>query len=170
MNLSEIQWESESAKRIGEIMIVGPPGSQKQSFIQSLTPDVQITNQAIVFGQLEIDAKLMLFLYGLDAEAPFAWDLIANKLLGFIVLYNWYDNASLDKAMNLVDFLSDRFSAPLIVAADVYSRPYPIVENRFRPALHVTSFCQFLFCKSSQRESVKSVIVSLLDMLLEREV
>lgn len=156
-------------RRIGEIAIVGPKGSAKQPFIQSICQDVHITDQDIIFGSLKISSDLYLFLYGIGTNGrayDFAWDLVAQKILGYIVLFDWYDEQSFKRSKQLLDFITFRFDAPVIIAADVRDRPYPVNEKIYRPNISLTAKDRLTFCKSDDSKSTKRVVISLLDTLI----
>jgi len=156
--------------RIGEIVVIGPTSSAKYHFIHSLCKRPVITEYDIIYGRMEINSELALFVYGMGYEQNhlnFAWDLVAHKILGYIVLFDWYDEQSFKVAQNILDFLTE-FEAPIIVAADVANKPYPIPTIAFRPSISISHQTHFTFCQSNQKESVKKVVVSLLDMVISR--
>lgn len=158
-------------QHIGEIAIIGPTGSAKYHFIHSLCRKPIITDHDIIFGRFDVNPELSLFLYGIGYEyeqVNFAWDLVANKILGYIVLFDWYNDQSFKVAQNILDFLTAEFDAPITVAADVFDRPFPVQTSIFRPSISLSHQTQFTFCRSNNPASVKKVVVSLLDMLINR--
>ncbi len=157
-------------QRVGEIVIVGPPGSAKYEFINSLCKDVVITDQDVIFGRLPVGKDLLLFLYGVGYNGKnfdFAWDLIAPKMLGCIILFDWYNQQSYEGANKILDFLTQQFSAPLVLAADVRSNSYPIEECLFSAGITLSSHVRFLFYRSSDANGIRRAAVSLLDALIE---
>ncbi len=157
-------------QRIGEIVIVGPPGSAKYEFINSLCNDVVITDQDVIFGRLPVSRELLLFLYGVGYNGKnfdFAWDLIAPKMLGCIILFDWYNLQSYEGANRILDFLTQQFSSPLVLAADVRGNPYPIEEDLFKAGISLASHVRFLFYRSTDATGMRRATVSLLDTLID---
>ncbi len=157
-------------QRIGEIVIVGPPGSAKYEFISSLCKDVVITDQDVIFGRLPVNRDILLFLYGVGYNGKnfdFAWDLIAPKMLGCIILFDWYNQQSYEGASRILDFLTQQFSAPLVLAADVRSNPYPIKEDMFKAGISLAPHVDFFFYRSSDANGIRRATVSVLDTLIE---
>ena len=163
--------QSREMLRIGEIAIVGPEGAAKQSFISAVCPQVILTDQDVIFGRLEVSEDLRLFLYGIGSDGQtydFAWDLLAQKMLGYIVLFDWYDEQSFESSKQILDFLTFRFEAPVIIAADVRDRPYPVSEKIYSPDISLDVNGRLTFCKSGDPRSIRKVVVSLLDSLIAR--
>ncbi|MBN1541468.1 hypothetical protein JW992_04940 [candidate division KSB1 bacterium] len=154
--------------RIGEILVVGPSNSANLAFIEALCPNIEKGNSDFIWGQMQASSDLELFFYGLCPAVSyreFAWDLVAPKLLGIVVLFDWYETQAKD-IQDLVDFLIHKTAAPIICAADACHKPLPFREAVYRPPIALSRRCKFTFCQSSRATFVRRTVISLLDMLL----
>jgi len=168
MKIMQPLLEAGGIQRVGEIVIVGPPGAAKQPFLSALCPQVEITNQDIILGYLPIHDELMLYCYGISYGQGFAWDLVGRKMLGYIVIFDWFDDTAFAGSKEIVEFTASYFSAPFIIAADLSDRPLPIPESAVRPPIGLSTMSKFMFCRSSKPASVRKVVITLLDMLIEK--
>jgi uncharacterized protein len=160
-----------TSKKIGEIAIIGPPDSAQEPFIHSICKDVSNSYQDIIFGRLDFARELSLFVYGIrpnDGTLEFSWDLIAQKILGFIVLFDWYDEQSFENSKKILDFLSQQFDAPILLAADVRERPYPTNRNIFQDGISLDVHRKLTFCSSSDPKSSKRIFISLINSVINK--
>jgi len=158
-------------QKIGELVLVGPPGSAKQSFLNAFCTEVTIADQDILIGRFPINNDLVIYCYAISHDPqtpPFAWDLVAKKMIGHIVLFDWADDASFQNAVNILDFTSSHFHSPYIVAADLKDEPYPVPEAAARPFILLSRAGRFMFCRSGKPASVKKTVTALVDLLLEK--
>ncbi len=156
-------------KKIGEILVIGSSNSSHDSFLYSTCPRVMKSDQDIIFGELKIEPELSLFLYGVSSNGAYnkiAWDIIARKMLGYIIVFDWFDEASCDIAQKNIDFLGHRFEAPLIIAADIKEKPLPIKKTIVDPYISFSGKEKFTFCNSKSVASIKSVFASLIDVAI----
>jgi signal recognition particle receptor subunit beta len=160
--------EESGIQRVGEIVVVGPPGAEKQPFLSSLCPHVEITNQDIILGRLPIHDELMLYCYGVSYGQGFAWDLVGRKMLGYVILFDWFDDASFAASKEIIEFTASYFSAPFIIAGDLGDRPHTVPESAVRPYIGLSTMSKFMFCRSSKPASVRKVVATLLDLLIEK--
>ena len=159
-----------TTQKIGEILIIGSPDSSQSSFLYYTCPKVMKSDQDIMFGQLEIEQNFKLFLYGISSNGSqnnIAWDLIARKMLGYIIVFYWFDEKSFETAKKNIDFISSRFDTPLIIAADIMDKPLPVKKSIVNPFISLSNKEKFTFFNSSSPESVKSVLSSLIDVVSE---
>src|SRR4030065_2141271 len=81
-------------QRIGEIVVISPRDIEKQNFIQSLCPITYLNHHDLLVGQKDINSSLALYFYGIGYQQNklnFEWELLAKKILGYIILFQWYD-------------------------------------------------------------------------------
>lgn len=158
-------------QKVGEIVIVGPPGSAKDSFLRSFCAEVTIADQDILIGRFPINNDLVVYCYGIShyPDAPlFAWDLIAKKMLGYIVIFDWHKPNSFQDAKQIIAFTTTHYNTPFIIAADLQNNESDIPESATKPFILVSSNCRFMFFRSNKPATVKKVVVSLLDMLIDK--
>ena len=163
--------QSVGIPRIGEIVVVTCSHSNHWSFLRTVCDNCEMTNQQVVLGQTKINDELYLYLYGINANGDiqdFAWDLIVNKMLGYIVLFDWYDYDTFAHTLKTIDFLTERIDAPLVVAADVHDQNLPIAPTMFEYGIPISPQGRFSFCSSGDRKSVMAILRTLVEMLIDR--
>ena len=157
--------------RIGEIVVVGPPDVSKKKFLAAVCSEVNELNPTFVAGRVPIGEHLALHLYGIDLENEpynYHWELIGSKLLGFIVIYNWYNRESFEAAQKLIDYLYNRYRVPTVVAADAGDKPIPTPDNFYQDGIQLSQDCLLMFCNIADNNSIKRAYTILLDTLIER--
>jgi len=157
--------------RIGEIAILGSSNEEKRLFIQSVCQKLEITNDNITFGRFPINDQLMLHLYGVALPSDsqtMAWDLLAKKCLGYIVLFSWQDGASFERMQPVLDQLAAHYEATLIVAAHVANGKLPIPPELYENGIALTTAGKFMFCDVRQPASARKILLALIESVLEK--
>ena len=157
--------------RIGEIAIVGPGIHPKQEFIKAICDEIVIENDELVFGRLQINEQLVIHLYGLeftDKEIKPSLDLVSKKLLGYVFLFNWGSQASYSEVVSTIDSLTSRYNLPLVIAANLQNGSTEIPSQMLDVDFNISSEGQFTFCKLSDSESVKNVLVMLINSVINK--
>jgi hypothetical protein len=157
--------------RIGEIAIVGPDSEEKRLFIQAICQKLDLETENITFGRLPINDQLVLHLYGISIQPnsqPFGWDLIAKKVLGYIVLFPWRNPESLEKVKPLLDHLTSRYDAPLVVAAHVPNGSQPVPSQLYEGGIPLTISGKFMFCDVSKPASARKILLALTDSIIDK--
>ncbi len=155
-------------QRVGEIVVVGPASAAKEPFLQAICPERFVANQDVLLGAMPINSELLIYCYGITHGRGFAWDLVGKKMLGYVVMFNWFDDDAYAACREIIDFTTRNFSAPFVVAADYGIRPLPVPESAIRPNIPLSPLSKFLFFQSHKPASVRKVVVTLLDVLLEK--
>jgi hypothetical protein len=165
--------QSTEIPRIGEVVIVACLNSDHWSFLRAVCDHCEMTDQNVILGQSKINEELNLYLYGIHANGnlhDFAWDLLVDKMLGYVVLFDWYNYNDFSQTLETIDFLDERTDAPIVIAADVRDQAFPIASTMFEKAIPISSQGRFTYCRSADPVSVKSVLRILFDMLIDRTV
>jgi hypothetical protein len=155
--------------KIGEIIILGPSGHYIPIFLKSICKSVIITKHNIHFGRYSANHDLHLHLYGMSIPksiSDYEWDLFANKIIGSIFIFDWFDNHSLEKSKYFIQFLSHKFNSPMVLAADVLDKAYPVKDIFIKTGIQLSNHCNFNFYKDNNLASVKNIMVSLLDIII----
>jgi signal recognition particle receptor subunit beta len=155
--------------RIGEIAIVGPGLETKKKFIKAICEEIVIETENLIFGRLQINSQLVIHLYGLNwpEKQLHAWDLVSQKLLGYIVLFNWNHADSYSSVRSIVDNLTARYTSPVIIAATLQNGQVPVSEEFLNAGFCLTQQSQFTFCKLSDPESARNVLIKLINSVIE---
>ena len=121
---------------------------------------------------LPINEQLVLHLYGLAApiaaQNPPSWDLLARKLLGYVVLFAWQDQTSFEQIKLGLEQITARAETALIVAANVAAADLPALQALRNKSIFVNQQGQLTFYQEDDPQSIKKVLLALVDLLLER--
>ena len=159
--------------KIGEIAVITPNSKTSENFIKSICKKIDIRNGVVSFGRFNANDQLGLHIYGIsldNKEKKLSWDLISRKMLGYIVIFDWEDQISLETIKPILDKLSDNLPTPVIVVANVKNiNQAPIPPIFFFPdGTHISENFRFSFLQANRPESAKKLIVLLMDMLLQK--
>ncbi len=157
--------------RIAEIAIIGPGNKERDIFIRSVCQKLELTNDNVTFGRLSINDQLVLHLYGIAVQPngqPLAWDLIARKMLGYVVLFPWQDGEAFERLKPVVDYLTSRYDASLVVAADLTGTPQSVPPALYEDGITLTPEGKFAFCDIRNPASACKILVTLIDSLLAK--
>lgn len=128
--------------------------------------DKTTTTVALDFGRITLDDGLLLYLFGTPGQERFAflWDDIAEGALGAVVLV---DTRRIDSCYAAIDYFEEH-DTPFVVAVNQFdgARRYELEE--VREALGVRPEVPVVECDARQKESVKEVLLTLIDSLLSR--
>ena len=153
--------------RIGEILIISPDANDKRRFIESICNKTEVTSSGFTFGRLPINEQLILHLYGVTIKQdikPFTWDLIAEKILGCVVLFSWDDLQTFEKVVAIVDQVTNRHQTAVIVAAQAQKKVAPLFL--YKDSIALSSKGKFTLCDIEKPQSVKRVLIDLIDLLI----
>jgi signal recognition particle receptor subunit beta len=157
--------------RIGEIAVVSPHAAAKDRFIQAACPGVELNGTDIAVGRLPIDDDLVLHLYGITATGDsesYSWDLLFKKMLGYVMVFDWYAEDGLSNVTALLDLLTSRYDAPLVIAADIHDREPPVSAAFLNGGIPLSKEASFVFCRGSDQKSVRRVLATLINTVLAR--
>lgn len=155
--------------RIGEFIVAGPSLSLQKRFITHICNEVVITNNNTVFGRSKITDELQLFFYGIGEKEQyqeFAWDLVAPKMLGFILVFNWYDGNEFSSAQQLLDDLASQIDGHGIVIGDVSEMTLPIDPKVYEQGFTFSPKLWFTLWDSTLKSDAKNVLKILIDSLI----
>ncbi len=127
-------------------------------------PDKTTTTVAMDFGRITFDDTLRLYLFGTPGQERFGfmWDELVRGSLGAVVLV---DTRRLDHCYSSIDYYEAR-DIPFLVAVNQFDdAPYHHRDD-VRYALNVGDDVPMVRCDARDRESVKDVLVSLLETVL----
>ncbi len=157
--------------RIGEIAIVGPGILSKKEFIKTVCDEIVVENDDLVFGRLQINEQLVIHLYGLeitDIEIRPSLDLVSKKLLGYVFLFNWGSQDEYSEVVSTIDSLTSRYNLPLVIAANLQKGSTEIPLQMLNVDFDISSEGQFTFFRLSDEESVRNVLVMLINSVIDK--
>lgn len=129
-------------------------------------PAKTTTTVALDFGRVTISETLRLYLFGTPGQERFAfmWDDLVQGALGAVVLA---DTRRLEDCYKAIDYYEDR-SIPFIVAVNQFDTSPRHRLDQVRMALNIDPDIPLIRFDARDKESVKEVLIRLLDMLLVR--
>ncbi|NUO80461.1 hypothetical protein HUU05_10325 [candidate division KSB1 bacterium] len=157
--------------RIAEIAVIAPQAEERKQFITAICSQLDVASEQLTVGRLAINDQLVLHLYGLATPAENqsqSWDLLSRKLLGYVVLFSWHDKVSFENIKPCLEQVTTRPETALVVAANVGDTEPPALQALSNKSIFVNQQGKFTFYKQDEAESAKKVLLTLIDLLLER--
>ena len=119
---------------------------------------------ALDFGRITLDRNLILYLFGTPGQDRFTflWDDLAEGALGAVIMA---DTRRIEDCYPVLDYFEGR-SVPFLVAVNRFdgARQFDLAE--VREALGVDDTIPVITCDARYRESVKQVVVTLIERVL----
>ena len=127
----------------------------------SMLPDKTTTTVAMDFGRITLADDLVLYLFGTTGQNRFwfMWDDITRGAIGAVVLV---DTRRLADCFGAVDYVEQR-GIPFVVAINAFDGVLQHGVDEVRDALQVSSEVPFVVTDARERESVKNVLVRLVE-------
>jgi uncharacterized protein len=128
--------------------------------------DKTMTTVALDFGRITVDETVILYLFGTPGQDRFAflWDELVEGALGAVVLV---DTRRIQDCYPAVDYFEER-GIPFLIAVNHFNGGRRFDVDEVREALGVSPQVPLIDCDARQRESVKHVLVRLIEELLTR--
>ena len=178
-----------SQRRSLKMVVTGPFDAGKTTLIQSISEipvlstersvsdngydsavSSRATTVAMDFGRLSIGEDLALHLFGTPGQRrfDFMWEILADGMLGFVVMVDGSDEASIAGTKETLEFFTGAAQVPYIVAVNKVAEDDEGAITTVRDALGVADEIRVVACDARDRESVKTVLVELLLTVLEQ--
>ena len=178
---------SKTQSRSVKIVVTGPFGAGKTTLIQTISEiDVLSTEKAVSpedtahsskkkttvamdFGRLSIDKDLALYLFGTPGQKrfDFMWEILAEGMLGFIVMVDGEREEAVAEAAEILEFFRESAAVPYVVAVNKSDADPEGCVRRAREALRLDDSVRAVSCNALDRESVKSVLLELLYAVID---
>ncbi|HEY68535.1 MAG TPA: ATP/GTP-binding protein [Thermoflexia bacterium] len=168
-----------------KMVVTGPFAAGKTQFIQTISeidvveterkitrPEERLKDQTTVamdFGRITVDDDLVLYLFGTPGQRrfDFMWEILAEGMLGFIVLLDSVRPETFREARRILETFYSYAPVPYIVAANKQDLEDAWSPEDLRIALRIPKETKVLPCVATDRESVKRVLLELLYSILE---
>lgn len=124
------------------------------------------TTVAMDFGRITVSGELVLYLFGTPGQARFSfmWDRICDGALGAVVLV---DTRRFEDSFAPVDYFESR-GVPFVVAVNQFPGSPSTTADQIRDGLALPPSTPVLHMNATDRDDVKLVLVSLIDVLMQR--
>jgi uncharacterized protein len=168
-----------------KMVITGPFNSGKTQFVGSISEiDVVSTERkissdaervkdqttvAMDFGRITVDDDLVLYLFGTPGQRrfDFMWEILAEGMLGFVVLVDSARPETFREARQILETFRAYAPTPYVVAANKQDMPDAWALDDLRIALKLEEGVKMLPCVAKDKETVKNVLLELLYSILE---
>jgi hypothetical protein len=168
-----------------KIVVTGPFAAGKTQFIQTISEiDVVATERkisrpeegakdqttvAMDFGRITVDEDLVLYMFGTPGQRrfDFMWEILAEGMLGFVVLLDSVRPETFREARSILDTFRSYAPVPYIVAANKQDLEDAWSPEDLRIALHIPGQIKVVPCVAVDRKSVQLVVLELLFSVLE---
>jgi uncharacterized protein len=169
-----------------KMVVTGPFSSGKTEFIKSISEidvvstDSKITSEnereqkenttvAMDFGRITVDEDLVLYLFGTPGQRrfDFMWEILAEGMLGFIVMVDSAKPETFREARSILETFRAYAPTPYVVAANKQDHPDAWEPEDLRIALSIEDGIKLLPCVAKERDSVRNVLLELLYTILE---
>jgi signal recognition particle receptor subunit beta len=123
------------------------------------------TTVAFDFGRISLNSGLVLYLFGTPGQDRFwfMWDELSLGALGAVVLA---DTRRLEDCFPVVDYF-ERRGIKFLVAVNEFDGAFRYEPTEIRAALGLKSHVPVVMCDARQAHSAMSVLVQLIQHLLE---
>ncbi|HEU0041599.1 MAG TPA: ATP/GTP-binding protein [Jiangellaceae bacterium] len=127
----------------------------------TMLPDKRTTTVAMDFGRITLAEDLVLYLFGTPGQNRFwfMWDDITRGAIGAVILV---DTRRLADCFGAIDYVEQR-GIPFLVALNAFDGLQQHHVEDVRDALQVGHEVPFVVTDARDRESVKSVLVNLVE-------
>lgn len=170
-----------------KMVVTGPFSSGKTEFIKSIS-EIEVvstergisktskeaevkenTTVAMDFGRITVDDDLVLYLFGTPGQRrfDFMWEILAEGMLGFIVMVDSSKPETFREAKSILETFRAYAPTPYVVAANKQDHPEAWDPEDMRIALRLESDVKLLPCVAREKDSVRNVLLELLYTILE---
>jgi uncharacterized protein len=169
-----------------KMVITGPFSSGKTEFIRSISEievvsterevttdserrEKDATTVAMDFGRITVDDDLVLYLFGTPGQRrfDFMWEILAEGMLGFIVMVDSAKPETFREAKSILETFRAYAPTPYVVAANKQDHPDAWSTDDLRIALRIEPNVKLLPCVARDKNSVRDVLLELLYSILE---
>ncbi len=169
-----------------KIIVTGPFAAGKTQFIKTISEIEVVETEKIItskdekdvkdhttvamdFGRITIDKDLVLYLFGTPGQNrfEFMWDILSEGALGVIVLVDSTKGESIIEARKIIDFFHTKLNVPYIVAANKQDLPRAWPPEYIRTYLDLDDSVKVVPCVATDRESVKRVLLELIELVIK---
>ncbi|MBF6333087.1 ATP/GTP-binding protein [Nocardia transvalensis] len=129
-----------------------------------LRSDKTTTTVALDFGRITLDRALVLYLFGTPGQErfEFLWDDLLDGALGGVIIV---DTGRIEDCYPVLDFFEQR-NTPFVAVVNRFADEPRFALTEVREALDLDESIHLLECDARDRESVKQVLVALLEQVL----
>jgi uncharacterized protein len=160
-----------------KVVVTGPYDAGKSTFIRTISEitvlsteravsgdPVATTTVAMDFGRITVGSDLALYLFGTPGQQrfEFMWDILAEGMLGFVLMVDATRADDLDEARRIQETFTELAEVPHVVAINKTVGDSDEVIAAVRQRLGVPDLVPVVACDARDRDDVKRALVTLL--------
>jgi small GTP-binding protein len=176
-----------SNMRTVKVVVTGPFGAGKTTFIQTISEITVLSTErkvsdstrsvkghttvAMDFGRITVADELALYLFGTPGQDrfDFMWEILAEGMLGFVLMVDHQRRESVEEAERILRFFTGVADVPFIVAVNkVDGADADHAVAAAHRALTIPDGVRVIAVDARERGDVKRALVTLLSAVLER--
>lgn len=162
-----------------KIIVDGPFSSGKTTFVRAgseikvhsinVVVNVQADYIGMDYGRIEIDGDIALVLLGTPSAKRFLLDWFASDMfmVGYVLMVDSAKPETFREAKAQIEFFAANAPRPFIVVANKQDQAGAWSPDDLRLALKIPPEIPVVPCVATDKESVKRVLVALLDEVLK---
>ncbi|MTV25536.1 GTP-binding protein [Nitriliruptoraceae bacterium ZYF776] len=167
----------------GKIVVTGPFDAGKTTFVRTITGGTAVateravtghedgtTTVAMDFGRLALAPDLSLHLFGTPGQDrfEFMWDILAEGMLGSVVVVDVTRPGALEEARHIREAFARLGDVPQVIAVNKVTGSSDAAVATVRRTLEIPVHVPVLVVDARDRASVKRVLVVLLHVVRDR--
>lgn len=172
--------------RTVKIVVTGPFDAGKTTFIRTISEITVLSTErpvsvptgtsdrttvAMDFGRITVDKDLALYLFGTPGQErfEFMWDILAEGMLGFVLMVDASRADSIQEARRIRTHFAELAEVPFIVAVNkLDGEDEASLLAQVRTELDLPDQVPTVVADARDREHVKAALVTFLRTVLER--
>jgi uncharacterized protein len=172
--------------RTVKVVVTGPFGAGKTTFIQTISEITVLSTErkvsdhtrsvkghttvAMDFGRITVGGDLALYLFGTPGQErfDFMWEILAEGMLGFVLLVDEERDGAVEEASRILQFFTDIADVPFIVVVNKVDEDPEGATMRISERLGVPADVPVVALDARDREDVKQGLITLLTSVLDR--
>jgi uncharacterized protein len=172
--------------RTVKVVVTGPFDAGKTTFIRTISEITVLSTErpvtearpgtserttvAMDFGRITVADDLALYLFGTPGQErfEFMWDILAEGMLGFVLMVHSERADSLDEARRIRQHFADLADVPYVVTVNKAVEDADEMVSTVRAVLDLPDDVPVLVADARDREDVKRTLVTLLRSVLGR--
>lgn len=170
--------------RTVKVVVTGPFGAGKTTFIQTiseitvLSTERQVsdhtrqvkghTTVAMDFGRITVAKDLAIYLFGTPGQErfDFMWEILAEGMLGFVLMVDGQRDDSVEEAAKILDFFTNIAKVPFVLAVNKLESGADASIADVRERMSIPDHVRVVACDARDRGDVKDTLIALLEAVL----